>query len=596
MGRAKIEIKKIENPSARQVCFSKRRVGLIKKASELSILCGSEVGIIVFSQAGKAFSFGHPCIDYVIDKTLKRPVSVDTEKIEAIRRLESEYNALLQELEVEKDRSHVLEKQLHLDYYNFKHCWSHWWQEPVHAMGMFELKQHAERLETFYGLIIERARFLQHLSSLELPLMQQYPNVFMNRQQAPGPDLMLKQQVSCNGLLQSAPAHPLMPHMDMNGVPTEMDVGPFACVSMQQCNAHQTFPSSLVKKEDDSALSNMLLLSGTEKQSSMNQDFTKWPGLDQSCVKEIDEHEVSHQALTIEHQNHKPFREPANENVLEGQTAIDQASDTLYLADDYVADNENFVGDVPGNNNYISSFADNVLRSLSGQDDDGSDSGEQLSVNEEQGNEIIMTVSTSGVDQNNPDDMVMSLSTSGVHQNNPDDMVMSLSTNMGEDDDTNCSNLSAYVAVHGNMARDLATKDDFHQLGVAENLSSYSPDYGQIGTPCVGIGNENGPCIEKHQANIDEVGEQIDTTTSYDDHVNAKDSDSATMSTTRLLNVGTNSKMHLMGGKNMCEVNNHDISEDNGKNFWNYCNTNSYLKDCPPWAQVDLAIHEQTHK
>ncbi|CAK9267861.1 unnamed protein product [Sphagnum jensenii] len=70
MGRAKIEIKKIENPSARQVCFSKRRVGLIKKASELSILCGSDVGIIVFSQAGKAFSFGHPCVDYVIDKTL----------------------------------------------------------------------------------------------------------------------------------------------------------------------------------------------------------------------------------------------------------------------------------------------------------------------------------------------------------------------------------------------------------------------------------------------------------------------------------------------------------------------------------------------
>jgi hypothetical protein len=28
------------------------------------------VGIIAFSQARKAFSFGHPCIDYVIEKTL----------------------------------------------------------------------------------------------------------------------------------------------------------------------------------------------------------------------------------------------------------------------------------------------------------------------------------------------------------------------------------------------------------------------------------------------------------------------------------------------------------------------------------------------
>ncbi|XP_024534891.1 agamous-like MADS-box protein AGL28 [Selaginella moellendorffii] len=108
MGRAKIEIKKIENRSARQVCFSKRRMGLIKKASELSILCGSEVGIIVFSQAGKAFSFGHPCIDYVIDKTLKRPVQINCEKIEKIRQLEKQYNELLQELENETEKHTIL--------------------------------------------------------------------------------------------------------------------------------------------------------------------------------------------------------------------------------------------------------------------------------------------------------------------------------------------------------------------------------------------------------------------------------------------------------------------------------------------------------
>ncbi|KAL8048562.1 hypothetical protein ABFX02_07G074350 [Erythranthe guttata] len=36
MGRKKLEIKRIEENSARMVCFSKRRNGLIKKASELS--------------------------------------------------------------------------------------------------------------------------------------------------------------------------------------------------------------------------------------------------------------------------------------------------------------------------------------------------------------------------------------------------------------------------------------------------------------------------------------------------------------------------------------------------------------------------------
>eukprot|EP00249_Psilotum_nudum_P008272 c21155_g1_i1 orf=416-1672(-) len=152
MGRAKIEIKKIENPSARQVCFSKRRVGLIKKASELSILCGSEVGIIVFSQAGKAFSFGHPCIDYVIDKTLKRPVSVDSEKLEHIRHLESEYNQLLQDFEKEKERQHMLQQL------GTGRCF--WGEEEIESMGLMDLQQHAQRLEIFHEMIMERAKDL----------------------------------------------------------------------------------------------------------------------------------------------------------------------------------------------------------------------------------------------------------------------------------------------------------------------------------------------------------------------------------------------------------------------------------------------------
>nr|AIZ95393.1 MADS47 [Erycina pusilla] len=65
MGRQKIAIKRIESEEARQVCFSKRRAGLFKKATELSILCGAEIGIVVFSPAGKPFSFGHPSLDYI---------------------------------------------------------------------------------------------------------------------------------------------------------------------------------------------------------------------------------------------------------------------------------------------------------------------------------------------------------------------------------------------------------------------------------------------------------------------------------------------------------------------------------------------------
>lgn len=57
MTRQKIEIKKIVNPSARQVTFSKRRRGLFKKAQELSTLCDAEIAVIVFSTTGKLFEY-----------------------------------------------------------------------------------------------------------------------------------------------------------------------------------------------------------------------------------------------------------------------------------------------------------------------------------------------------------------------------------------------------------------------------------------------------------------------------------------------------------------------------------------------------------
>ncbi|KAB1225627.1 Agamous-like MADS-box protein AGL16 [Morella rubra] len=53
MGRGKIVIRRIDNSTSRQVTFSKRRNGLLKKAKELSILCDAEVGVIIFSSTSK---------------------------------------------------------------------------------------------------------------------------------------------------------------------------------------------------------------------------------------------------------------------------------------------------------------------------------------------------------------------------------------------------------------------------------------------------------------------------------------------------------------------------------------------------------------
>ncbi|XP_062227464.1 MADS-box protein ZMM17-like [Phragmites australis] len=76
MGRGKIELKKIENPTNRQVTFSKSRTGLLKKAKELAILCDAQIVVIIFSGSGKmckhSFPF-HLSIANIFDRYLKAP-------------------------------------------------------------------------------------------------------------------------------------------------------------------------------------------------------------------------------------------------------------------------------------------------------------------------------------------------------------------------------------------------------------------------------------------------------------------------------------------------------------------------------------------
>jgi MADS-box transcription factor len=59
LGRGKVEIKRIENTTNRQVTFCKRRSGLLKKAYELSVLCDAEVALIVFSSRGRLYEYSN---------------------------------------------------------------------------------------------------------------------------------------------------------------------------------------------------------------------------------------------------------------------------------------------------------------------------------------------------------------------------------------------------------------------------------------------------------------------------------------------------------------------------------------------------------
>ncbi|VAH83835.1 unnamed protein product [Triticum turgidum subsp. durum] len=55
--RGRVELRRIEDRTSRQVRFSKRRAGLFKKAFELAVLCDAEVALLVFSPAGKLYEY-----------------------------------------------------------------------------------------------------------------------------------------------------------------------------------------------------------------------------------------------------------------------------------------------------------------------------------------------------------------------------------------------------------------------------------------------------------------------------------------------------------------------------------------------------------
>ncbi|CAD5170058.1 unnamed protein product [Musa acuminata subsp. malaccensis] len=71
MGRGKIEIKRIENTTNRQVTFCKRRNGLLKKAYELSVLCDAEVALVVFSSRGRLYEYATSSVKESIERYKK---------------------------------------------------------------------------------------------------------------------------------------------------------------------------------------------------------------------------------------------------------------------------------------------------------------------------------------------------------------------------------------------------------------------------------------------------------------------------------------------------------------------------------------------
>ncbi|KAI5661222.1 hypothetical protein M9H77_20545 [Catharanthus roseus] len=155
-GRKKIEIKKIDNLSNRQVTFSKRRVGLFKKASELCILTGAEIAIIVYSLGKRVFLFEHPTSGSVIGRYARGSSMFPNEAFHVgadILEHKQHYARVSKQLEAEKQRKEMIEDSKIVNgvggYF--------WWDDPIDNLGLDELEQYMASLEELKKKVVMRA-------------------------------------------------------------------------------------------------------------------------------------------------------------------------------------------------------------------------------------------------------------------------------------------------------------------------------------------------------------------------------------------------------------------------------------------------------
>ncbi|KAK2968903.1 hypothetical protein RJ640_018595 [Escallonia rubra] len=137
-GRQRVAMQRMANSSNLQVTFSKRCNGVFKKASELCTLCDAQAAIIVFSPGGKAYSFGHPHVDYVIDNCSYNDGThqfIEAHRASTIRDLNSRLSHLQSMYEAERRHGEALQR-----------IWKekqrlNWWDAPIEELSMEQLEQ-----------------------------------------------------------------------------------------------------------------------------------------------------------------------------------------------------------------------------------------------------------------------------------------------------------------------------------------------------------------------------------------------------------------------------------------------------------------------
>ncbi|KAL7612433.1 hypothetical protein Lser_V15G07604 [Lactuca serriola] len=154
MGRGRVQLKRIENKISRQVTFSKRRTGLLKKAHEISVLCDADVALIVFSTKGKLFEYAtHSSMETILERYERYSYA---EKLLTAPETETQASWTLESSKL-KAKIEVLEKNIR-----------HYDGEDLEQLNLRELQNVEQQLETALKRIRTKKNQLMHESISEL--------------------------------------------------------------------------------------------------------------------------------------------------------------------------------------------------------------------------------------------------------------------------------------------------------------------------------------------------------------------------------------------------------------------------------------------
>ncbi|WCJ23268.1 MADS-box transcription factor family protein [Euphorbia peplus] len=135
-GKKKIDIKKIEGKLQLKTTFTKRRKGLFKKVEEFCTISGIDAAVFTFSPFGRAYAFGNPSVNNVIE----RVYAEDAENTVSTSMAGEESNG------------------------------EFWWEKPAEDVESCEIDKFRESLAEFKTNLMQRIEELRRRTQAEMNL------------------------------------------------------------------------------------------------------------------------------------------------------------------------------------------------------------------------------------------------------------------------------------------------------------------------------------------------------------------------------------------------------------------------------------------